>query len=112
MEIITYDTGDGWTVEFTHDVQTFALDYRSDTEEEAAWMAERLVECFERAWGKPVSTRKNSLHKHGVMQRFLLFIKQATCKHDEYDSDTQIRTIECRKCGKRSWVREYRSLYR
>lgn len=46
-----------------------------------------------------------------VMQRFSTWIKQMRCKHKDWDCDTQIRVIECDKCGKRAWIRDYRSLY-
>ncbi len=47
----------------------------------------------------------------GVISRFLLWYKQLTCKHEKWDCDTQIRTIQCRECGKRAWIENYRSLY-
>jgi len=37
--------------------------------------------------------------------------KQQKCPHKEWDSDTQIRTIECRECGKRAWIKDYRNLH-
>ena len=46
-----------------------------------------------------------------VISRFLLWWKQRNCKHEKWDCDTQIRTIQCRKCGKRAWIEDYRSLY-
>ena len=33
------------------------------------------------------------------------------CTHEEWDMDTQIRTIKCRKCKKMAWVKEYKNLY-
>lgn len=48
---------------------------------------------------------------HGVMQRFSFWYKQITCEHKEWDCDTQIRVIECKKCKKRAWIRDYRSLF-
>jgi len=47
----------------------------------------------------------------GVISRFLLWYKQIKCKHEKWDCDTQIRTIQCRECGKRAWIEDYRSLY-
>lgn len=47
----------------------------------------------------------------GVISRFLLWHKQLICKHEKWDCDTQIRTIQCRECGKRAWIEDYRSLY-
>jgi hypothetical protein len=46
-----------------------------------------------------------------VMQRFYVWFKQMTCEHKEWDCDTQIRVIECKKCKKRAWIRDYRSLF-
>ena len=46
-----------------------------------------------------------------VMQRFSICFKQITCEHKEWDCDTQIRVIECKKCKKRAWIRDYRSLF-
>lgn len=43
--------------------------------------------------------------------RWISEIKIETCDHDEWDMDTQIKVIECRKCGKRAWVKENRDLY-
>jgi len=37
--------------------------------------------------------------------------KQQACKHEKWDCDTQIRTIECCECGKRAWIENYRNLY-
>lgn len=39
-------------------------------------------------------------------------IRQFFCKHEKWDCDTQIRTIECKKCGKRAWIDKYRDLYK
>ena len=46
-----------------------------------------------------------------VISRFSLWYKQIKCKHEKWDCDTQIRTIQCRECGKRAWIEDYRSLY-
>ena len=46
-----------------------------------------------------------------VMQRFLVWYNQTNCEHKEWDCDTQIRVIECKKCKKRAWIRDYRSLF-
>jgi len=40
-----------------------------------------------------------------------LFIIQMKCPHTNWDMDTQIRTIKCRGCGKKAWVKEYKNLY-
>ena len=47
----------------------------------------------------------------GVISRFLWWYKQIKCKHEKWDCDTQIRTIQCRECGKRAWIEDYQSLY-
>jgi len=41
-----------------------------------------------------------------VMQRFLVWYNQTNCEHKEWDCDTQIRVIECKKCKKRAWIRD------
>ena len=46
MKIRIYDAGENWTIEFTHGVQTFSLDYEADDEESAEWMAEQLQAMF------------------------------------------------------------------
>lgn len=46
-----------------------------------------------------------------VMQRFSIWYNQITYEHKEWDCDTQIRVIECKKCKKRAWIRDYRSLF-
>lgn len=53
--------------------------------------------------------------KEKINQQFKiisLWVKQLRCKHTEWDCDTQIRTIECKHCGKRAWIKNYRSLYK
>lgn len=45
------------------------------------------------------------------MKSIKLRIKQFLCPHAEWDCDKQIRTIECRGCGKRAWIRDYKDLY-
>lgn len=39
------------------------------------------------------------------------FIHKERCMHEEWDMDNQIRTIKCRSCGKKAWVKEYKNLY-
>lgn len=39
------------------------------------------------------------------------FIRKERCTHEEWDMDNQIRTIRCRSCGKKAWVKEYKNLY-
>lgn len=40
-----------------------------------------------------------------------LFIKQLLCNHENYFCDTQIRVIECEKCGHRSRIKDYKNLF-
>lgn len=37
--------------------------------------------------------------------------KQRACKHERWNHDDHIRTIECKGCGLRAWVDEYVDLY-
>jgi hypothetical protein len=37
--------------------------------------------------------------------------KHRQCKHERWNHDTQIRTIECKTCGLRAWVDDYKNLY-
>ena len=39
------------------------------------------------------------------------FIRKERCTHEEWDMDNQIRTIKCRSCSKKAWVKEYKNLY-
>ena len=39
-------------------------------------------------------------------------VKKEICEHLEWDIDNQIRTIKCRSCGKKAWVKEYKNLYK
>ena len=52
-----------------------------------------------------------ALSKTNVISRLSLWWKQRNCKHEKWDCDTQIRTIQCRECSKRAWIEDYRSLY-
>jgi hypothetical protein len=36
---------------------------------------------------------------------------QRKCKHEHWNCDTQIRTIECKSCGLRAWIDDYVNLY-
>lgn len=38
-------------------------------------------------------------------------LKEQNCKHLHWNMDNQIRTIECKGCGKRAWVDDYVNLY-
>ena len=38
-------------------------------------------------------------------------LKEDRCKHEKWNCDTQIRTIECKECGKRAWIDDYVNLY-
>ena len=42
---------------------------------------------------------------------FFKILNKRRCKHEEWDADTQIRTIKCRNCGKEAWIIDYRNLY-
>ena len=33
------------------------------------------------------------------------------CTHEEWDMDKQILVIQCKKCGKRAWVKEIKNLF-
>ena len=46
-----------------------------------------------------------------MKNNFRTFIKQFFCKHKQWICDTQIRVIECKKCGKRAWIKEYKDLF-
>ena len=48
----------------------------------------------------------------GLFSKMSTWAKQKWCNHEKWDSDNQIRTIECKRCGKRAWVDTYRNLYR
>lgn len=58
-----------------------------------------------------LKTEKIITNISNISSRIFTWWKQLRCKHENWDCDTQIRTIECRECGKRSWLKEYRSLY-
>ena len=61
------------------------------------------------------------------MKKYIVFIKwlfskkfiraykqhniERKCEHKEWDIDKQIRVIECRGCGKRARVVEYKNLF-
>lgn len=38
-------------------------------------------------------------------------IRKKRCTHEEWDMDNQVRTIKCRSCGKKAWVKEFKNLY-
>ena len=52
-----------------------------------------------------------ALVKLRIYEMYEKYKEQQKCKHAKWDFDTQIRTIECRECGKRAWIEDYRSLY-
>lgn len=52
-----------------------------------------------------------ALVKLRIHEMYEKYKEQQKCKHAKWDCDTQIRTIECRECGKRAWIEDYRSLY-
>jgi len=37
---------------------------------------------------------------------------QSKCNHSNWNCDTQIRVIKCKKCGKTSWIDDYVDLYK
>ena len=51
-----------------------------------------------------------SFTKEGIKQQRLQTL-QRHCKHEKWNMDNQIRTIECKACGLRSWVDDYTNLY-
>lgn len=44
------------------------------------------------------------------MKNILSSLKQFLCDH-ELDCDNQIRITVCRKCGKKYWIKEFKSLF-
>ena len=46
---------------------------------------------------------------YAVVRSFIR--RKERCTHEEWDMDNQIRTIKCRSCGKKAWVKEYKNLY-
>lgn len=34
------------------------------------------------------------------------------CEHKEWDQDHQIRVIQCKQCGLRSWLRDTKDLFK
>lgn len=79
------------------------------------YMFETVYELMEEYYKYKTLTKtlnKNSeLPIFSVTSRFLLWYKQLNCKHKKFDCDIQIRTIQCKKCGKRAWIDDYRILY-
>ena len=51
-----------------------------------------------------------SFTKDGIKKQRQQMI-QSKCKHRKWIQDTQIRTIECKGCGLRAWIDEYKQLY-
>jgi hypothetical protein len=51
-----------------------------------------------------------SFTKEGIEQQRVQMLQQK-CKHERWNHDTQIRTIECKSCGLRAWVDDYKNLY-
>ena len=43
-----------------------------------------------------------------LIKRIKIFYKQLICKHEKFDCDILIRTIECKKCA---WIDDYRNIY-
>lgn len=75
------------------------------------WTAKELELLFE-DYGKQYTREqqqvKNNVGLDGVRRSF---IRKERCTHEEWDMDNQIRTIKCRSCGKKAWVKEYKNLY-
>lgn len=46
-----------------------------------------------------------------IKDMYAEYKKQQKCTHEKWDCDTQIKVIECKECGKRAWIDEYRNLY-
>lgn len=46
-----------------------------------------------------------------LISRFFIWHSQITCEHKEWNCDTQIRVIECKKCKKRAWIKDYKNLF-
>jgi hypothetical protein len=38
--------------------------------------------------------------------------KRIFCLHTDWSMDTQIRVIECKRCGKRAWIEDIKSLFK
>jgi hypothetical protein len=51
-----------------------------------------------------------SFTKEGIKQQRIQMLQQ-NCKHERWNMDKQIRTIECKTCGLRAWVDDYTNLY-
>lgn len=49
--------------------------------------------------------------KSSFMEKILVYLKKVFCSHPEFDCDNQIRVIECVKCGRKSWIRDYKNIY-
>ena len=45
-----------------------------------------------------------------IFQNFTKKVEEK-CKHEHWNCDTQIRTIECKNCGLRAWIDDYVNLY-
>jgi len=51
------------------------------------------------------------LVKIRVREMYKRYNKQLKCNHEKWDCDNQIRVIECKECGKRAWIDEYKNIY-
>jgi hypothetical protein len=49
--------------------------------------------------------------KEGIEQQRIQML-QLQCKHERWNMDNQIRTIECINCGLRAWIDDYVNLYK
>jgi len=51
-----------------------------------------------------------SFTKEGIKRQRIEMI-QRQCRHEKWNMDKQIRTIECKECGLRAWVDDIVNLY-
>lgn len=54
---------------------------------------------------------RHSFTKSG-REAYMLMVKRMKCKHEHWNCDIQIRTIECKECGLRAWIDDYTDLYK
>jgi len=52
-----------------------------------------------------------SLIKRRVHDMYESYKYQQKCTHKKWNCDTQIKTIQCRECGKKAWIEDYITLY-
>lgn len=60
----------------------------------------------------PTSKRKTFWGKiDDKLEEARIIMIQRKCEHKHWNCDNQIRTIECKECGKRAWIDDYVNLY-